>query len=395
MDNQEHKGDIKSTKKSTNVNGRLKKVLLVSGLVMLTLLAVIMWLRYTKNGRRVIFKIAGKAIYEGLDTDDSLEASSVIIPLDKKAENDVNNVIADESTKTNSKSDEKSNLVISKKRTEPRCEDYVCNYLIFGVEEICNAKNTDTMMIVSINTKDNTIKLISLLRDTYIDIEDYNPNKLNAFFSLSGANGIVDVVEEMYRIDIDGYAYINFDSFEKVIDYLGGISIELGEAEAEYLNAKNYISNPQYRNVKSGWNVLNGNQALGYCRIRLVETLGGATDDYGRTLRHRRVLSAIFNKYKSKNIFDLISISKKILGYVKTNVTQSQIEKALEDIVENKITKMDTMRIPCKGLYDDPLKYNGITYPLVLNWDANVVELYKFIYLDTQEQAEKNVEKYK
>ena len=140
---------------------------------------------------------------------------------------------------------------------------------------------------------------------------------------------------------------------------------------------------------------MNGNQALGYCRIRLVETLGGATDDYGRTLRHRRVLSAIFNKYKSKNIFDLISISKNILGYVKTNVTQSQIEKALEDIVENKITKMDTMRIPCKGLYDDPLKYNGITYPLVLNWDANVVELYKFIYLDTQEQAEKNVEKYK
>ena len=92
-------------------------------------------------------------------------------------------------------------------------------------------------------------------------------------------------------------------------------------------------------------NVLNGNQALGYCRIRLVETIGGANDDYGRTLRQRRVLKSLFNKYKSKNMFDLIRISEYILGYVKTNVTQAQIEKAIEDIAENKITDMDTIRL--------------------------------------------------
>ena len=83
-----------------------------------------------------------------------------------------------------------------------------------------------------------------------------------------------------------------------------------------------FRSNKAYRNVVPGWNVLNGNQALGYVRVRRVPTLGGANDDYGRTLRQRRAMTAIFNKYKGKNLFDLLSITQKCLGYVKTNVTQ-------------------------------------------------------------------------
>ncbi|NLJ95836.1 MAG: hypothetical protein GX321_01670 [Clostridiales bacterium] len=398
---EEHLGTADLT--SGLVKGKVKKILMLSGGIILVLTLLFMWVIFTKSGRSLIYKIAGKAIYTGLDTDDDMESSSVITPLNKQ--DNYKDNITDDSNKANNKTTNKasnnkedkdtSNLVIPRKKTEPRCEDYVSNYLILGIEEIKNAKNTDTMMIASINTKDNSIKLTSLLRDTYIESDNCNPNKLNAFYSLGGAGGLVELIEEKYRIDIDGYASINFESFEKIIDYLGGISIELGVAEAEYLNTTNYISNPKYRNVKPGWNLLNGNQALGYCRIRMVETLGGATDDYGRTLRQRRVLSAIFNKYKSKNIFSLISISKNVLGYVKTNVTQSQIEKALEDIVENKISKMDTMRVPCNGLYEAPLEYNGITYPLVLDWDANVMELYKFIYLDNHEQAKANLEKYR
>jgi anionic cell wall polymer biosynthesis LytR-Cps2A-Psr (LCP) family protein len=142
-------------------------------------------------------------------------------------------------------------------------------------------------------------------------------------------------------------------------------------------------------------NVLNGNQALGYCRIRLVETIGGANDDYGRTLRQRRVLKSLFNKYKSKNMFDLIRISEYILGYVKTNVTQAQIEKAIEDIVENKITDMDTIRIPVNGAYEAPKIHNGVKYPIVYDWDENIMELYRFIYLDSEEESKVNLEKYR
>ena len=78
----------------------------------------------------------------------------------------------------------------------------------------------------------------------------------------------------------------------------------------------------------------------------MVKTLGGANDDYGRTLRQRRVLKAVFNKYKSKGFLDLLRITNNVLSYVKTNVSQKQIEKVLEDIIENKIKTMDTMRLP-------------------------------------------------
>ena len=372
-----------------------RKILIISGSILLVLILVFAWLGFTRSGRRVIYKIAGRLIYQGLDKDDEIEENSVIIPYDKATTGKDKNKADAKEKDTSIDEQTVEEVVVPRIKPEARKEDYVSNFLLFGIEEIFNAKNADTIMIASVNTKDSTIKLTSLLRDSYIDVEGYNPNKLNAFFSLGGAKTFVHVIEDKYRIKIDGYAYINFESFEKIIDYLGGIAIELGEKEADYLNNNNYISNPANRNVIPGWNDLNGNQALGYCRIRLVETMGGANDDYGRTLRQRRVIKAVFNKYKSKGLLDLLRISKNILGYVKTNVTQEQIEKTLEDIIENKITKMETMRLPVNGAYEAPTKYLGIGYPLVYDWDENIIQLYQFIYLDTREEAESNLEKYK
>ncbi|NLP16701.1 MAG: hypothetical protein GX379_06670 [Clostridiales bacterium] len=375
-------------------HSKLKKILMISGISIIVLLLIFVWLRYTRSGRRVLYKIAGRVIHQGLDNEDDVEASSVIIPIEREPiKEDVDRTEPKKDTHINKPVEKEE--VVQRIKPDPRKEDYVSNYLLFGLEEFFGAKNADTIMIASINTKDCTIKLTSILRDTYIEFGEYKPNKINAFFSLGGAKTLVSVIEDKYRIKIDGYAYINFDAFESIIDYLGGISIELGEEEAEYLNTTNYISNPENRSVTPGWNELNGNQVLGYCRVRKVKTLGGANDDYGRTLRQRRVLKAIFNKYKSKGVIELFRISNNILGYVKTNVTQKQIEKALEDIIENKITKMDTLRIPVNNAFETPKEYNGVTSPLVYDWDANIAELYKFIYLDTDDEAINNVIKYK
>jgi len=154
------------------------------------------------------------------------------------------------------------------------------------------------------------------------------------------------------------------------------------------LNTTNYISKKSNRNVKAGVNKLNGNQVMGYCRVRKVKTLGGANNDYGRIVRQQRALKAIFDSYKSpKNFFRIISVTKESLGYVTTNLTQSQIKKAMEDIIENRIKTLDTFRIPVDGTFDAPKKYNGIGYPLILDWNANRIELYKFIFHDTEEEA--------
>lgn len=371
-----------------------RKKLMISGIILVVLLLVFCWMIFTRSGRRVIYRLAGSYIYQGVDKDDDLETSSIIIPFEKEQyKNENNNAKAEDSE--NAEPIIEANEPAPRILPDPRYEDYVSNYLLFGVEEIFNAKNTDTIMIASINTKDSTVKLTSILRDTYVETEEYGPSKINAIFAMGGAKAFVKVIEDYFRIKIDGYAYINFEAFENIIDSLGGISIELGEEEAEYLNTTNYISNPAYRNVKAGWNELNGNQALGYCRIRLVPTLGGTSDDYGRSLRHRRVLNAVFNKYKSKSLFDLLRISNNVLGYVKTNVNRQQIEKAIEDLVENRIAKMDSMRLPVNGAFEAPIKYQDVGYPLIYDWDENIIKLYQFIYLDAREEAEVNLEKYK
>jgi len=368
----------KESQNRTKIGGTKKikkRVLIIIGISLAVLLILIIYLFGTKSGRKFIYRFAGNFIYNQLEIEESApvntDIASVTIPdLDE--------------TQTDKE------IVASKpiKVVDPRQEDYVKNFLIFGIEEIENARNTDSMMIVSINSKDNTIKLTSLLRDTYVEIPGEKPNKLNSVYSAGGADLLVNTIEQNYRIRIDGFAHINFDAFEKIVNRLGGISIELGEEEAHYLNTTNYISIRENRTVVAGMNVLNGNQALGYCRVRKCVTLGGANDDYGRTLRQRRVLNAIFEKYKSQNFINLLSIMNECLGYVTTNVTASHIENSLENIVENKITTMKTLRIPANGIFETPKKYNGVEDPLVLDWDDNVKELYKFIFLDTEEQAE-------
>lgn len=323
----------------------------IAGVLLIAILIVF----GTKPGRSMVYKFASEYIYNHMNKDGD-----------------------------NGKP--KDDLVIED-NPSLRKEDYVTNYLIFGIEKIGGAKNTDTIMIATINTKNNTIKLTSLLRDSYVDIPGYKANKLNSAYSRGGAKLLIETVQNNYKVKIDGYASVDFESFEKIVDLLGGVTIELGKKEAAYLNKTNYISEKKYRNVKEGINKLNGNQLMGYVRVRKVETLGGVNNDYGRVVRQQRALKAMFDSYIKSNVFKLPGITKEILGYITTSVSEEQISEIITNVVENRITTIDTIRIPIDGAFDAPKKYNGIGYPIILNWDVNRVELYKFIYDETEEEA--------
>lgn len=332
-----------------------RKLLKFVGILVALLLIIIVLIVGTKGGRGIIYRKASEFIYgnvnqELLDGGDMEE--------DKKT--DTQGV---------------------------RTEEYVMNYLIFGIEEFGGAKNTDTMMIATINTKDDSIKVTSLLRDSYVDIPGYKANKLNSAYSRGGAKLLIETIEQNYKVKIDGYASVNFESFEKIVDLVGGVTIELGEEEAKYLNKTNYISKKKNRNVKPGVNKLNGNQLMGYVRVRKVKTLGGANNDYGRVVRQQRALTAIFESYIKTNVLKLPGVTKEILGHVNTNVGEKAIAEAMAAVVENRMTSLETIRIPVDGAFDAPKKYNGIGYPIVLNWEVNRVELYKFIFGDTEEEA--------
>lgn len=277
-------------------------------------------------------------------------------------------------------------------KSDHRSEDYVKTYLIFGIEEILGGSNTDSMILVNINTKDKTIKLVSLLRDTLVDIPERKRNKLNSVYATQGANGLVGVIEDTYDIEISGYACVNFEGFENIINELGGVDIELTQTESNYLNKTNYISKPEYRTTVPGMNHFNGNQAMGYVRVRKVATLGGANNDYGRTVRQRRVIKAIFAKYIKSGLIDMVNMAKKCAGYVRTNISEDQMTDILVHIYENGIGEMDSMRLPYENYFWDSGKkgIGGVTYALVIDdyKDENISALHQFVFLDEPDSEE-------
>lgn len=346
--------DDKKPKKGKKKKHRFLKGI---GITLLLILALLLFVVGTKPGRTLLYKVASRFVYTN-------------VRHNAPEEND------------------KEAIVNRKPSDDVVSEDYVYNYLIFGIEEFGGARNTDAMLIGSINTKDGKLKLTSLLRDSYVDIPGYKANKLNSAYSRGGVKLLIETIEKNYKIHIDGYASVDFDAFEKMVDLLGGVEIELGKEEAKYLNRTNYISEKANRDVVPGVNKMNGNQVMGYVRVRKVKTLGGANFDYGRVVRQQRALGAMFDSLmSSKNILKIIPISTQALSYVTTDLNQKQIEKMMEAVIENKMTKLETFRVPVDGAFEAPKKYNGIGYPIVIDWETNRIELYQFIFGYTKDEA--------
>ncbi|MCR5685723.1 MAG: LCP family protein [Lachnospiraceae bacterium] len=394
----EIKPDISETEEG---GAKKKRGLGLAGRIVLVFLAVIVvfagWTLGTKSGRTFALSIVSKFISSNAGKEDEVfnpitaDPGEPDVPTPEFDGGEL--VVVDE-----------SGQVVEQEGV--RHEDYVKTYLLFGIEEIDGAANTDALLLVSVNTKDNTIKMVSILRDTYVEIPNANPNKINSVYA-KGARGattareahengaalLVRVIEDTFKIDISGWACVNFNSFEKIVDRLGGIDIELGKSEAAYLCTSNYISNPAYRTVKEGWNHLNGNQVVGYCRVRHKPTLGGAANDYGRTVRHRRVINAIINKYKSSALTELLPILRDCVAYVYTSLSEEEMTQVMSMVIENKIFTTNSLRIPVDGGFYDSGKsgiYNGYTnikYTLVMgeNIDKNIKALYEFVFLDEEE----------
>ena len=259
----------------------------------------------------------------------------------------------------------------------------VSNILLLGMETFDGAENTDTMIIASIDSENNVIKLTSLMRDLYVEIPGHSNAKLNSAYAIGGISELYATIEKNFGITMDGYALVDFNDFEQVIDYIGGIDISLTHKEANYLNSTNYISNPTYRNVVAGTQHMNGNQVLGYCRVRKVPT-ETEHDDFGRTQRQRIVLEKIFEKMKSKNIIQLGIIMNNILSNIdiKTDITKSEYNAYLQQAADLKKSNIMTLRIPSDNSYTNE-SYSGRYVKDVLvpkSWEDTRRQVYDFIY---------------
>ncbi len=289
-------------------------------------------------------------------------------------------VAPDQGTSNSESSDQIEQSNREPDRTKTR---KVSNILLLGMETFDGAENTDTMIIASIDSDNKVIKLTSLMRDLYVEIPGHSNAKLNSAYAKGGISALYATIEKNFGISMDGYALVDFNDFEQVIDYIGGIDITLTQKEANYLNSTNYISNPAYRNVVAGTQHMNGNQVLGYCRVRKVPT-ETERDDFGRTQRQRIVLERIFEKMKSKNIIQLGIIMNNILSNIdiKTDITKSEYNAYLQQAVNLKKSNMETLRIPSDNNYSNKSYSDRYAKDVLVpnSWEDTRLQIYNFIY---------------
>ncbi len=257
----------------------------------------------------------------------------------------------------------------------------IINILLIGSDsrsELGSEKygRSDTVMIATIDSKHNRLKLTSLMRDMVVDIPGYGMHKFNAAYSYGGPELLYKTIAGTFGVSLDGYAEVDFEAFKDIVDKVGGVEIELTETEAQYLNTTNYIHGKSNRNVVPGWNTMNGAQALGYCRVRKVANINGTNNDQGRTERQRMVMSGIFDKVKKMPMSKWMDIIKVVLPNITTDISNSEIVSYATTVVTMGTTEIDQYRIPVEGYYSKS-NVDGDSLALA---DENKDLLLDFIY---------------
>ncbi len=208
----------------------------------------------------------------------------------------------------------------------------VINILLIGSDasidqpnraQVTDKGNTDAMILVSIDKKNEKIKLVSLMRDSYTYMDQFDRYaKLNAACANGGPAYLVETIENDYKIEIDGYVLVDFDSFTQVIDILGGITVDVPAYVIPYMNkAIKEVKGTQITNTKGGVMTLDGKQALAFSRIRYSDSDG----DVSRVARQRQVINALIEKCLDASLSEINEVADVILANVRTNISQKSI----------------------------------------------------------------------
>jgi LCP family protein required for cell wall assembly len=183
-------------------------------------------------------------------------------------------------------------------------------------------QRSDSMILCTINKEMKTITMTSFLRDIYVNIPGYYRQRLNVAYLLGGYKTLNATLEHNFGVSADHCIEVDFAGFENIINVLGGVDIDLTEAEAKYLNRRgnwDVQDGPVDWNLKAGVNTLTGAQALAYSRIRALD------NDWGRTNRQRTVLTALLQKAKGMSLTQINDFANQVLPMIATDMSPSEI----------------------------------------------------------------------
>ncbi|MDE6405937.1 MAG: LCP family protein [Lachnospiraceae bacterium] len=265
------------------------------------------------------------------------------------------------------------------------------NIALFGVDSTTGAltKNTrsDTIMIASINLDTGECKLVSVYRDTYLNLSNDSYNKCNAAYAKGGPEQAINMLNMNLDMNITDFVTVGFAGLTDAIDALGGVDIEVDESEISHLN--NYqlcIAEDlkrQYTPVtETGYQRLDGLQATGYCRIRYT-----AGDDFKRAERQREVLSAVADQAKKASLPKLTETANSVFEEVYTSLDLSEIVDMLGNVGTYYISESD-------GFPQEDMRTTGTigskgSCVIPTSLEDNVKWLHKFLFdADNYEPSE-------
>lgn len=192
----------------------------------------------------------------------------------------------------------------------------VVNILLVGYDLKNGAgSRSDSMILCTFNKNQNTITLTSFLRDLYVEIPGHANNRINAAYTYGGVSLLKKTLSHNFGIEVDGSVQVDFANFKEIINLLGGVELDLTEAEVKFIN-KRAVGDP----LSVGTNVLNGSQALWYARDRY-----DSDGDFSRTNRQRKLLNALLEAYKNKKLTQMLGLVSDVLPMVTTDITKSEL----------------------------------------------------------------------
>ncbi|MFQ9309630.1 MAG: LCP family protein [Paraclostridium sordellii] len=268
--------------------------------------------------------------------------------------------------KLNSMYDKDTAKDIKSKIQKVEDKNGITNILLAGVDgnNLDKGNRSDSMMILTIDDKNNDIRITSLARDTYVDIPGYGEQKLTHAYAYGGPALLLETIDKNFGIKIDKYAAVSFNSFEKIIDTIGGVEIDVLPKEVSHIPG---VDGPGKQN-------LDGKEALAYSRIRYAD------DAYHRDNRQRTVLQAAYNKLSNTSSGDLIELGNTIIGYTKTNIPPMEIFNLATKVLKMHTSNFAQLEFPLDGHRDGKILNQEKGWVILWDKEYNNKQLHKYIY---------------
>lgn len=215
------------------------------------------------------------------------------------------------------------------------------NIALFGVDSTGGAleskTRSDTMIIASINQDTGEVKLVSVYRDTYLNLSNDKYSKANAAYMYGGAKQAMKMLNMNLDMDITDFVTIGFGGLKEIVDALGGISLDITKAEISHMNNYQLTMSEDlkcdYTPIKeAGYQKVDGLQAVAYCRVRYTKG-----DDFKRAERQRTVIQAIVDEVKKADLATLTKIANNVAGEVYTSLDMEEILSILAEVAKYSI----------------------------------------------------------